>query len=347
MSKATDYEKMTQREHVLARPDTYIGDIEKTTEMMDVCNMNTNEDPRIISKSITYVPGFMKCFDELIVNASDAGENDKTCDTIKITVTKDYIKIFNNGMKGIPVEEHPTHKTLVPSMIFGELLTSSNYDDTKKRTTGGRNGYGAKLANILSTRFEVTIGDSKNEKLYHQVWKDNMSIVEKPSIKKYSKKNSYVEVTFYPDLKRFGLDTIDDDHIALFHRRAVDIAGINKMSQDSDKIKVHFNDTKIPVSNFKQYIMQYYPTNEIFYDDSNERFKVGCLYIPESNNKVISFVNGIATHKGGKHVDHVTDKILRPLIDDYIKKKEKDIKITPAILKDNLVFFINSMIEIW
>jgi len=341
MSKATDYDKMTQREHVLARPDTYIGDIEKTTEQMDV--VNSIEGPPIISKVITYVPGFMKCFDELIVNASDAAENDKTCDTIKVTINKEegYIKVFNNGMKGIPVDEHPVHKTLVPSMIFGELLTSSNYDDTKKRTTGGRNGYGAKLANIFSTKFEVEVGDATNEKLFHQTWTENMIKTTKPSVKKYSKKMSYVEITFYPDFKRFGLESIDDDHVSLFYRRVIDIAGIN----NNDKMKIYFNDTKIAVSNFKQYIQQYYPTSEIFYDDSNERFKVGCLYIPESNNKVISFVNGIATHKGGKHVDHVTDKILRPLIDDYIKKKDKDIKITPVILKDNLVFFINSMIE--
>ena len=343
MSKATDYDKMTQREHVLARPDTYIGDIEKTTELMDVANMEVDSTPPIISILTTYVPGLMKCYDELIVNASDAAENDKTCDTIRVTVNKEegYIKVYNNGMKGIPVEEHPVHKTLCPTMIFGELLTSSNYDDTKKRTTGGRNGYGAKLANIYSTRFEVEVGDCKNEKLYHQVWTDNMINVSKPSIKKFTKKMSYVEITFYPDLKRFGLTTIDD-HISLFYRRAIDIAGINN---SNDKIKVYFNETKIAVSNFKQYIMQYYPTNEIYYDDSNERFKVGCLYIPDSNNKVVSFVNGIATHKGGKHVDHTTDKILKPLIDDYIKKKEKDIKISPAILKENLVFFINSMIE--
>ena len=342
MSKATDYDKMTQREHVLARPDTYIGDIEKTTEQMDV--VNTAEGAPIISKTITYVPGFMKCFDELLVNASDAAENDKSCDTIKVTVNKEegYIRVFNNGMKGIPVDEHPVHKTLVPSMIFGELLTSSNYDDSKKRTTGGRNGYGAKLANIFSTKFEVTVGDATNEKLFTQTWTENMINTTKPSVKKYSKKTSYVEITFYPDFKRFGLESIDDDHISLFYRRAIDIAGINN---SNDKIKVYFNETKICVSNFKQYIQQYYPTHEIFYDDSNDRFKVGCLYIPETNNKVVSFVNGIATHKGGKHVDHVTDKILRSLIDDYIKKKEKDIKITPVILKDNLVFFINSMIE--
>jgi DNA topoisomerase-2 len=181
----------------------------------------------------------------------------------------------------------------------------------------------------------------RNKKKFIQEWSENMSIIGKPKVTSQKNTKSYIKVTFYPDFKRFGLESIDDDHVALFYRRAIDIAGINY----NDKMKVYFNDTKIAVSNFKQYIQQYYPTSEIFYDDSNERFKVGCLYIPESNNKVVSFVNGIATHKGGKHVDHVTDKVLRPLIDDYIKKKEKDIKITPVILKDNLVFFINSMIE--
>ena len=163
MPKATDYDK-TPREHVLARPDTYIGDKEITTDLMDVYNEEKNI---IVSEEIKYVPGFLKCFDELIVNARDASENDDTCDTIKIEFNKDekYIKIWNNGMKGIPVETHPKFKSLVPSMIFGEMLTSSNYDDSQKRTTGGRNGYGAKLANIFSNQFIVEVGDCNNKKI--------------------------------------------------------------------------------------------------------------------------------------------------------------------------------------
>ena len=66
----------------------------------------------------------------------------------------------------------------------------------------------------------------------------------------------------------------------------------------------------------------YYPNQEIYYDDSNERWKVGVLYIQESNNKVVSFVNGIATYKGGSHVNHVVDKVVKQLVDNYIKKKK-------------------------
>ncbi len=156
MSKATDYDKMTPIEHILARPDTYIGSTKPTTQVMDVWDF----DEKIIkSKIIKYTPGFLKIFDEVLVNARDASENDKTCNAINIWYNKEegYIRVFNNGDKGIPVEEHPKHKTLVPSMIFGELLTSSNYDDSQKRTTGGRNGLGSKCANIYSTSFTVEI----------------------------------------------------------------------------------------------------------------------------------------------------------------------------------------------
>ena len=247
--------------------------------------------------------------------------------------------MWNNGQNGIPVEEHPKFKTLVPSMIFGELHTSSNYDDSKERTTGGRNGYGAKLANIFSTRFEVEIGDSNNGKKFKQAWISNMSTAEKAKVTKYSKNNSYISITFYPDLEKFGLDSMDNDHLALFYRRAIDISAVS-----SGKLKVHFNNNLIKTNTFKKYIQSYYPETDIYYD-VNERWEVSCIYIPDSNNKVVSFVNGISTYRGGTHVNHAMDQVFKPLINNYIKKKDKEIKISPSLLKDNLVFFINATID--
>ncbi len=340
MSKATDYDKMTPIEHILARPDTYIGSVKQTTQIMDVWDF---EEKIIKSKVIKYTPGFLKIFDEALVNARDASETDKTCNTINIWYNKEegYIRIFNNGDKGIPVEEHPKHKTLVPSMIFGELLTSSNYDDTQKRTTGGRNGLGIKLNNCYSTKFIVEVGDGSRGKKFYQEWENNLGHTTGAKVTKYSKKTSYVDITFYPDVKRFGLESLDDDHMMLFYRRAIDIAGTS-----TDKVKVSFNDEKINVANFKQYIQLYYNSNEIYFDETDDdRWKVGVLYIQESNNKVVSFVNSIATYKGGSHVNHVVDKVVKQLVDNHIKKKNKDIKISPSILKENLVFFVNAVIE--
>jgi DNA topoisomerase-2 len=42
------------------------------------------------------------------------------------------IKVWNNG-DGIPVEMHKEEGVYVPELIFGHLLTSSNYNDTEKK----------------------------------------------------------------------------------------------------------------------------------------------------------------------------------------------------------------------
>jgi DNA topoisomerase-2 len=771
-SDALKYDKKTPREHVLIRPDTYIGDIEPTSEVMWVFN-----EDKIVKETITYTPGFLKVFDELIVNARDASVNDKSCDTIKIeyNIEEGYISVWNNGDKGIPVEEHPEHKMLVPTMIFGELLTSSNYNDDEERTTGGRNGYGSKClsldtnillwngsikkaseitlndkligddgkirnikkiikgkgkmydiiqshgdtytvndehiltlhmpdhkvifwnsgkygwsvlwwednkincktfralesdiiecpeckeklssnllrhykrkhgdkkppkterkkptiipeqseqvmqarkeveefcktisdnnifdisikdyiklnettkkrlagirgqcvqwekkdveldpyvlglwlgdgmqrgysyacygekdpeiidylnewgknndatikqsgkysynivsttnfqkkgcsplknkldkynlinnkhipkdylindrntrlnvlagiidtdgcvsregtrvtitqglnhkqlakdivylarslgfscqfsmkktswnyngelkegmayninisgdiddiptklprkkcsstiskntskstgyieikesnqkdfvgieidenqrfvindftvthncANIFSSRFIVEIDDAKREKRFKQEWTENMLNAHKPKLSSLpSKVKSSVKVTFYPDFGRFKIKDLNNDHLKLFHRRAIDIAGVT-----DNKLKVYFNDKKVEANTFKSYVELYYKDQEIFYD-LWDRWSVACLYKPDAGGEVISFANGISTYRGGTHCNHVIDNIVKTLINDYIKKKDKDIKVTPTLLKENLVFFINSTI---
>lgn len=351
-NKASQYQKKTPREHVLLRPDTYIGDIEKTTDEMYICN----DDNTISKKKITYVPGLLKIFDELLVNSRDAGSNDKTCNTIKININDEEgsISVWNNGQDGIPVEEHPEHKMLVPSMIFGELLTSSNYDDDQKRTTGGRNGYGAKLANIFSTQFTVEVGDSKNQKKFIQSWYDNMSRSDKAKVTKYSPKNSYVKVTFYPDFEKLHLKKEDvfnttkkTDHQKLFKRRCYDIAGTSGLSdrKSSEAMKIYFNDTKLDTNSFKKYIESYFKGDTIYYDDSSKRWEVGVLYRPDSGFEVISFVNGISTFNGGTHANHVVDQIIKNLVNDHILKKNKDIKINSSLVKENLTFFVNCIVE--
>lgn len=335
-SDAAKYDKKTPREHVLLRPDTYIGDVDKTTESMWVYKTE-----KIMKEEITYTSGFSKIFDELLVNARDAAVNDITCNEIRVECNKEegYISVMNNGDIGIPVEEHPEHKTLVPSMIFGELLTSSNYNDEEERTTGGRNGYGAKLANIFSKRFIVEVDDMKRGKRFKQEWNNNMETAQKASVTKLpAKTKSSVKITFYPDFEKFHMKDLDNNHIMLFHRRAYDIAGTS-----NGKLKVYFNDMKIDVTNFKQYTELYLPPNTDLYYETSDRWSVGVVYRPDSGGEVVSFVNSISTHRGGTHCSYVTDIIIKSLIAD-IKKKEKDIKITPTLLKENLIFFINSII---
>ena len=142
------YKSMSQEQHILARPDTYVGDIQPLVESMFVFD---DIRGKIAKKNITYVPGLYKIVDEILVNARDQSEVDKTCDSIMVSVNNQTgeISVYNNG-RGIDVAIHAEHNIYVPEMIFGKLLTSTNYDDEEQRTTGGRNGYGAKfLSGIL------------------------------------------------------------------------------------------------------------------------------------------------------------------------------------------------------
>ena len=328
------YDKVTQREHILLRPGMYIGHVKKTNEPMWLYEKNM-----IAKRDISFIPGLYKIFDEIIVNARDHSVNDKTCNSIEIEVNVEdgYFSVYNNGDNGIPVKMHEKHKVLIPSMIFGELLTSSNYDDSKKRTTGGLNGLGSKVCSVWSKKFEVEVQDKNNKKHFHQIWEDNMSKINPAKVKSKSTK-SFVKVTCYPDLERFKLKSLKT-HLPLFQKRAYDLA------LTTEKVKVKFNGEEIKLNKFQDFMDLYFPETDKIVDTSNPRMRVGCLYYPDVGHETISYVNGICTYRGGTHCNYVVDMVVKSLINDYIKKKNKDVKVTPAVVKDNLVFFIDSVID--
>ena len=165
------YQKKSQREHILLRPDTYIGSVQPNLEAMWVYDEG---EAGMNHREINYVPGFYKIFDEILVNAADNKQRDSKMDVIKIEINteKNVISIMNNG-RGIPVELHKEQNMYVPTMIFGHLLTSSNFDDKEAKTTGGRNGFGAKLCNVFSKKFTVETADKNIGKSFKQTWSDD------------------------------------------------------------------------------------------------------------------------------------------------------------------------------
>jgi len=349
------YQKKSQIEHILLRPDTYVGDISIQKEMMWVWD-NINE--KIVKKEINYVPGLYKIYDEIAVNALDHAQNNKTCDTIKVSIDKEtnLISIYNNG-PGIPIVKHAEHNMYIPEMLFGELLTSTNYDDTEKRTTGGRNGYGAKLTNVFSTFFSIETIDTERKLKYYQEFSNNLSsrTVAKITELKSENPTSYTKITFKPDLVRFKLDTLTDDIISLMSKRVIDMAGI------SNRLKIYLNDKRIEVNNFKKYISLYEittnteqqsesesgsdsgPSNTVLYEET-DRWKLGIMYIPDNCFEQISFVNGICTYHGGNHVDYIINQIIKKL-EIIILKKYKEAKIKPTTIKENLVIFLDTIID--
>ncbi|XP_056154222.1 DNA topoisomerase 2-beta isoform X1 [Lampris incognitus] len=342
MSVERVYQKKTQLEHILLRPDTYIGSVEPVTQQMWVFD----EDIGMNLREITYVPGLYKIFDEILVNAADNKQRDKNMSTIKITIDPESntVSIWNNG-KGIPVVEHKDEKMYVPALIFGHLLTSSNYDDDVKKVTGGRNGYGAKLCNIFSTKFTVETACKEYRHSFKQTWQNNMTKTAEPKIKSFDG-DDFTCVTFQPDLSKFNMEKLDKDIVALMTRRAYDIAGSCR------GVKVMLNGKKLPVSGFRSYVDLYVKDKldetgvalKVVNESVNERWEV-CLTMSEKGFQQISFVNSIATTKGGRHIDYVVDQIVSKLIEVVKKKNKAGVSVKPFQVKNHIWVFVNALIE--
>ncbi|XP_019745044.1 DNA topoisomerase 2-alpha isoform X2 [Hippocampus comes] len=342
MSVERIYQKKTQLEHILLRPDSYIGSVETVTQQMWVYD----EDVGMNCRDVTFVPGLYKIFDEILVNAADNKQRDKSmsCIKINIDVENNTISIWNNG-KGIPVVEHKVEKVFVPALIFGQLLTSSNYDDDEKKVTGGRNGYGAKLCNIFSTKFTVETACRDSKKTFRQTWYDNMGRTGEPTIKSFDGED-FTCITFRPDLPKFKMSILDKDTVALMTRRAYDIAGCTK------GVRVFFNSKRLPVTDFRSYVNLYVKDkvsetgNEltVVHEVVNGRWEV-CLTVSEKGFQQVSFVNSIATTKGGRHTDYVADQVVSKLIDVVKKKNKAGVVVKPFQVKNHMWLFVNCLIE--
>ncbi|KAK1674771.1 DNA topoisomerase [Colletotrichum godetiae] len=347
---ATDtYQKLTQLEHIIKRPDTYIGSVEPTEQPMWVFNKETK---LMEYRKVTFVPGLYKIFDEILVNAADNKQRDATMTTMKITVDREAgeISVENNG-KGIPVEIHGKEKIYIPEMIFGHLLTGSNYDDDEKKTVGGRNGYGAKLCNVFSEQFTLECQDSNNGKRYKQVWTDNMSKCGKAKISS-SKTSDFVRVTFKPDFKRFSMTGIDDDLEALINRRVYDMAGTVR------GIKVYLNGTHIKLA-FKGYCEMYAKAIskergaeegvepkvvvEVDKTDAHPRWEIA-FTVSDGSFQQVSFVNSIATTSGGTHVNYVADQITGSLL-KTLDKKKKGHALKQNHIRNHIFIFVNCLVN--
>ncbi|KAE8574833.1 hypothetical protein XENTR_v10003597 [Xenopus tropicalis] len=336
------YQKKTQLEHILLRPDTYIGSVEPVTQQMWVFD----EDEGLNCRDVTFVPGLYKIFDEILVNAADNKQRDPTMSCIKITINPESntVSVWNNG-KGIPVVEHKVEKVFVPALIFGQLLTSSNYDDDQKKVTGGRNGYGAKLCNIFSNKFTVETACREYKKVFKQTWTDNMSDAADAKIKPFDGED-YTCITFQPDLSKFKMQILDKDIVALMSRRAYDVAGSSK------GVKVFLNGKRLPISGFRSYVDLYLKNKldetgnplKVMHELVNDRWEI-CLTMSEKGFQQISFVNSIATTKGGRHVDYVADQIIAKLIEVVKKKNKGGIAVKPFQVKNHMWVFVNSLIE--
>jgi len=324
------YQQMTDKEHILKKPDTYMGSVQLTNAEMWIFESVIRKIP------IDYIPGLYKIFDEILVNCRDhiermkGVENSKKVTEISVKVDPDgTISMTNNG-NGIDVEIHPTYGIWIPEMIFANLRSSTNYAKNTKSIIGGKNGYGAKLAFIWSTICSIETVDHIRGKKYIQTFENNLDTIHPPKITS-SKSTPYTKISFKPDYKRFGLDGITSDILKLFQKRVYDIAGITEKS-----VKIKWNNEIIPINSFKQYV-ELYIGKETYVHEQSEHWEYA-ISLSQTEFTQVSFVNGICTNKGGKHVDYIVNQITKKVC-EYIEKKKK-MRVSLASIKDQLFLFL-------
>ena len=341
-SNKKKYVKMDPREHVLARPGMYIGSVEVDKTSMWVLN---NDKTEMMKKEINYIPGLLKIIDEILVNVLDhiirlKSENGtvKHVKEVSVNVTPKTISVYNDG-EGVDIYKHEVHGVYIPELVFGNMLTSTNYDDTKERVIGGQNGIGAKACNIYSTNFEIETVDSTRKLMYKQKFSKNMFEKSDPEISKYTK-YPYTKITFEPDFDKFKIKELSPDMINLYMKRVYDVNSIS-----SGNLKVNLNGEKLKASTFEKYVDMFIGSKSehprVSDVNSHERWKIAATYSDDGFQQV-SFVNGISTIRGGKHVEYITNQITKKLSEMINKKKKANVK--QQHIKEYLFVFVDSTI---
>ena len=347
---SSQYQQKTDKQHILDNPDTYIGSVENIDANLWIHN---DESQSIQLKTIEYNPGLYKLFDEGIINARDhvvrmnqSKETDKkNVSFISIDITEDGMITITNDGNGIDVAKHPENGLWIPEMVFGHLRTSTNYNKDEKKIVGGKNGFGFKLVLIWSTYGLIETVDHKRGLKYTQEFKSNLDEICPPKIVKCSSQKPYTKVSFKPDYTRLGLTGLTSDMLSLLKKRIYDIAAVSDHS--TKKIKVIYNNDTVPVKNFQNYIDYYIGSKEggakRVYENPDERWEYAVAISPTHEFIQVSFVNGICTYKGGKHVEYISNQIVRKL-SDYIEKKKK-VKVNASAIKEQLLLFLRCDIE--
>ena len=316
------YRKLTDIEHVLARPGMYVGSIKPHESDLFILG----EDSKFKKVKTTYNPAFLKIFDEIVSNSIDEHKRNPRLNQLHVTVDQktNEITVYDNG--GIPVKMHKEYNEWIPEMIFSNLKTGSNFDDSEDRLVAGTNGVGATLTNIFSKLFRVKTCDGSKQFL--QTFENNMHERSKPSVKPHKK--GYTEVMYVPDLARFDMKVIDDVHLALLKKRVIDAAACNP------KLTVSFNGETFRFKNFQSYCEMY--VDQVFYEDS-ERWKIA-VGVSDDSFQQVSFVNSVETKDGGTHVEYIANQIAAWMRERIRKRYKYDIK--PSELRNHIFLFVNT-----
>ena len=356
----TDYQAHTHRTHIYSVPDTYIGSVAPIPREVWFFNQATN---KLVYGTTTVPEGMERCFLEPLSNAGDNADASRRMGVnpgmIEVVMSETGIMVRNGGepIPLTPVEgSTPDNLHYVPEYIFGQLLTSSNYDARVIRMGCGRNGYGAKLTNIFSHTCRVRIGDPKNGMEWEGTWTENMgssTFKATPGHVWDAQRGwvlngtpytgpAYVEFSYSLDFRRFGMEKYPPEASALFCRFVIDFGF-------TCKIPVSFNGVMYNVQKVQDYARLYWPdeivgraithyefvnpTIKATFDAMSKKQKEEFLAAPPNPDYIptveimaldtpdagvfLSYVNGLMTRDGGVHVNQAYSSFAEHFMDKF------------------------------
>ena len=334
------YRRLDHIDHVLERPGMYIGtpETQASAEWVEVKG-------RICRKDGMFSEGLLQIFREILDNAKDnvirSRQRKVTVRKIEVEIRDDgWVSVWNDGM-WIPIEIHAEEKVYNPSLIFGTLLSGSNYErGDEERMVGGLNGIGAKATNIYSREFSVECYDPENKKLFTQVFRRNMKERDDPKVMGKRGKHGYTCIRYLADFSRFGVRGYTVDQLAWMRKQVIDMAMLTN-------ITVILNGKDITIESLADYAQLYEPGQNaaLFRTANSQAVLVECTH---EEFYAVSFVNGIETKMGGIHVEAWLEEILRPLLlklNTGGKKKKKDVTLRMPNLKQYFSIFVTATVN--
>lgn len=344
------YEKMDPITHIHKRPDMYLGSLERKQHAAEWIFKDGKFE---LKESPKYSDGLWRIFLEPISNVVDNYWRSKQagveCKKVKVDINVETgeITIWNDGQY-IPIEINQATQMYNPELIFGNLLTSSNYNDMEERLSSGRNGLGVKLTNVFSKEFHVECGDPKNGLVYSQQWTEHMRKVQKPKIKK-KKNTGYTCVRFTPDLSLFGMEKYDSTILGLFKKTCIDMSMVTGMPILLDGEKVHVKSLKeyaamYPQAEGEKQLFLAWNNNDI-QKKSGEELEVVIAPSFDDDYHEIAFTNGIYNRDGGAHVDAVSGEFFRSVLTRINKGRTTNLFNVKDVRPQFMIFVRASLVN--
>lgn len=314
---------LSDKDHVLQRPATYIGSMSYENFEGFVFNKDIQ---KFEYKQYQKIQAFEKIINEILDNCIDEAlrTNFEYANLIEIKIENNNKVIIKDNGRGVPIANIIDDRGKKISQLeaaFTRARAGSNFLDNNRQTIG-MNGVGSFCCAVFSKEFEVKVKSKDGSGILSCL--NNLSKHKcKINLCKTSGK-TYTEVSFIPDYERFGIKEFDKNHQDLLYTRLINL------SISYPKIKFKFNNEFLPKLKPESYLT--------YFDDNFEQIKdnkyiVGILSNDVDNFIQSSYINGLNIKEGGNHIDYLLNEIISRLREHKIFKKYN---VTPGDIRNKI-----------